>query len=232
MNMVGILLAGGKSTRMQQDKALLPWADSDLLTSQYQKLKSILVDDTDKIYVSGYRPEFNCVVDLQSGLGPLEGVRSVCRQLKSLQVSVLIMPIDMPLLSEAILKKFVLEFYIIQAAHNKFEASHNNAKASYNYLTTDLTNNLDGDPKINSASEFLFKFKNYELPIIFNNAAILLQAIEHLKEQKHKRFSFKELGLYFQNYLFDNSSLNPDIFLNTNTLEDWNAALSKTNVAF
>ncbi len=225
MNMVGILLAGGKSTRMQTDKALLPWAESDLLTSQYQKLKSILVDDCDKIYVSGFRPGFNYVADIQPELGPLEGVRSVCRQLQNLQTSILVMPVDMPLISDSVLQYFVRQFHRISSVHNKSALNPDNS-------TNSNDKNLKIDLKQTTVNKFLLKFKNYELPIIYSNAEMLLEAIEHLKKQKHKKLSFKELGFYFQNIQIQNPQLNTDIFLNTNTMEDWNAALSKTNVAF
>ncbi|NJM09499.1 MAG: NTP transferase domain-containing protein [Bdellovibrionaceae bacterium] len=41
MSMVGVLLAGGKSTRMKQDKALLQLNGSSLLQHQFNFLKSI-----------------------------------------------------------------------------------------------------------------------------------------------------------------------------------------------
>ncbi len=105
MNMLGVILAGGKSTRMKQDKALLPIGGVSLLRIQFKKLEALL--GKGHVLVSGDRPEYPHIRDIEAGLGPLEGLRSVLHHLlkNNRNHSLLVVPVDMPLLTEDILKK-------------------------------------------------------------------------------------------------------------------------------
>lgn len=107
MKMVGVILAGGKSTRMKQDKALLEYKGTSLLQHQYETLESLL--GKGKVIVSGDRPAFPHVKDLLCGLGPLEGLRSVCLHLLPLEmkVALLVAPVDMPFISNTGLRRLV-----------------------------------------------------------------------------------------------------------------------------
>lgn len=107
MSMVGVILAGGKSTRMKQDKALLRFEGTSLLQYQFSLLEKHL--GKGQVLVSGDRPEFPHVKDLVSGLGPLEGLRSVCRHLLHLEKKggLLVIPVDMPFISDAGLSRLL-----------------------------------------------------------------------------------------------------------------------------
>ena len=100
--MMGLILTGGKSSRMKQDKALLKLDGISLLQRQYQFLERHL--GKGNVIVSGDRPEFPHVKDIEQGLGPIEGVRSVCRQLiqgeKKLN-KLFVVPVDMPFLTDS-----------------------------------------------------------------------------------------------------------------------------------
>lgn len=73
-----VLLAGGKSQRMGQNKALLPYRDSTLLQTQLEKLKEVF----GHIIVNGTESELPQLPvpvypDLKPGLGPVGGLYSL-----------------------------------------------------------------------------------------------------------------------------------------------------------
>ncbi len=99
MSMVGVILAGGKSTRMKQDKALLNLGGVSLLQRQFDLLEDLL--GSGQVIVSGDRPPFPHLRDRDQGLGPLEGLRSVADHLlkETVMNSLLVVPVDMPFLT-------------------------------------------------------------------------------------------------------------------------------------
>lgn len=107
MNMMGVILAGGKSTRMKQDKALLRLAGMSLLQRQFEMLERLL--GKGNVIVSGDRPEYPHVKDINSCLGPLEGLRSVCDYLviKNQLNPLLVIPIDMPFMTDNGLSRLI-----------------------------------------------------------------------------------------------------------------------------
>ncbi len=95
----GLVLAGGQSSRMGQDKTQLKWKDTTLLSSQFDLLTGIL--GTEKVLVSGHQIGFPAVPDERLNCGPLEGFRCVMQHLNSHHPdweSLIIIPVDMPLL--------------------------------------------------------------------------------------------------------------------------------------
>lgn len=195
MNLMVILLAGGQSTRMQKDKTQLIWNGKKLIQSQIDKCQKLF----SKVTVSGNFSDLPCVPDLIPGLGPIEGVRSVLIKLKNemklSNLSILVMPVDMPLITESHL--------------------------------LELKNNSNQFPDYQ-----IIKFKGHELPILFKNSELALQHIQFLSQANNKKFSFKNLIELTPILQIKNISLNGSenlFFLNTNTPEDWNAAISSSN---
>jgi molybdopterin-guanine dinucleotide biosynthesis protein A len=92
---------------MKQDKALLPVGGVSLLQCQFKKLVALLGED--HVIVSGDRPEYPHVKDIEPNLGPIEGLRSVLRILlkNRRNYSLLVVPVDMPFLTEDILSKLL-----------------------------------------------------------------------------------------------------------------------------
>lgn len=102
MGVTGIILAGGKSSRMGKDKGLIPLAGKQLASYSIQALKSWC----DPIMISSNNPlyeEFGYDVfpDVEKGLGPLGGIYSGFKKNPGLDIFVL--SCDMPLISSALI---------------------------------------------------------------------------------------------------------------------------------
>ncbi len=103
-NIAGVVLAGGRSSRMGQDKAMLDYNDKPLLEHMVTLLKQTGVND---VYVSGDFEGYNCVPDSAPHEGP---ARAMCDVLMSLKMydGVLFVPVDMPFLTPEILSILLL----------------------------------------------------------------------------------------------------------------------------
>jgi molybdopterin-guanine dinucleotide biosynthesis protein A len=96
----GIVLAGGKSSRMGRDKAMLEYKGQPLLQHMLSLLRITGLSD---IFVSGNIPGYPCIEDLSPASGPVEGIMSVINQ-KPGYAGYLFIPVDMPLLTARSLK--------------------------------------------------------------------------------------------------------------------------------
>ncbi len=102
------VLAGGKSSRMGQDKALLQWQGESLLQGA---LKLLQATGAQQVFVSG-RPEHALgVVDLRPHCGPPGAVLSLLSCLHERAqldgAPMLLIPVDMPLLTLPTLQKLL-----------------------------------------------------------------------------------------------------------------------------
>jgi molybdopterin-guanine dinucleotide biosynthesis protein A len=101
----GYVLAGGKSSRMGRDKALIELAGKPLLSHAVKKLRRVCMD----VRVLGGNPEFAAyapiVPDLHSDCGPLGGMEAALTH--SVFNWNLFMPVDMPFLPSAFLHQWV-----------------------------------------------------------------------------------------------------------------------------
>lgn len=96
VKIAGIVLAGGQSLRMGQDKAMLTIDQHTLLVRAFNLLKQVGLSDC---FVSGDYPDFPCITDKHSGLGPLAGIAACTEHLFYDYNALFIMPVDMPLLA-------------------------------------------------------------------------------------------------------------------------------------
>ena len=98
MKTIGLILAGGLSSRMGKNKAELNLDGKSFLEKQFRLLSSIgaLTD----VYVSGSFVGFICIPDLLEKAGPIGGIHSALERFKSEPISLLVVPIDMPLILE------------------------------------------------------------------------------------------------------------------------------------
>ena len=99
MPVAGIVLAGGLSSRMGQDKALLRWRGRSLLEHSCALLHAL---GAQPVRVSGDYPGFDSVPDSVPRCGPLGGLHSVVATLDDGPAWVL--PVDMPLLDMTLLR--------------------------------------------------------------------------------------------------------------------------------
>ena len=97
----GVVLAGGKSTRMGRDKALLPYQGKNLIDAPIEILSKIFpkVVLSVKNDLPGYSLEK--IVDQYVEIGPLGGITSV---LKTLNEKIFCVACDMPHLDEKLIE--------------------------------------------------------------------------------------------------------------------------------
>ena len=95
---IGLVLAGGQSSRMGTNKALLEWQGLPM----YKVMSETLAQSgVDKVLVSASNlPVDNRIPDLIPGKGPMSGLHAVVEQCKNGD-RVLVSPVDMPLLPVA-----------------------------------------------------------------------------------------------------------------------------------
>lgn len=90
----GVVLAGGRSSRMGEDKALLNYNGRSLLDHMIGILNKTGLRN---IYVSGNFEGYSCIPDSAPHEGPAQAISDVLVELKDYD-GVLFVPIDMPLL--------------------------------------------------------------------------------------------------------------------------------------
>ncbi len=105
-NMTAVIFAGGKSSRMGTDKALLPFADSDTLSEfQYNKLKLLF----DTVYISSKEDKFDfnatVITDRYEESSPLVGIISIFETLDVNEVFIL--SVDAPFVDKEIIEKLL-----------------------------------------------------------------------------------------------------------------------------
>jgi len=101
-NMTAIIFAGGKSSRMGKDKALLPFAGYNTLSEfQYNKLSSLF----DNVYISSKEDKFDfeaaVIPDLYKESSPLVGIISLFETLDADELFIL--SVDAPFVDEKVI---------------------------------------------------------------------------------------------------------------------------------
>ena len=104
--MTAIIFAGGKSSRMGQDKALLPFAGYNTLSEfQYNKLTSLF----NKVYISSKEDKFDfetaVITDLYEESSPLVGIISLFETLE--EDELFILSVDAPFVNEEVIEKLL-----------------------------------------------------------------------------------------------------------------------------
>ncbi|HEU4636333.1 MAG TPA: molybdenum cofactor guanylyltransferase [Edaphobacter sp.] len=104
-SLAGFVLAGGRSSRMGQDKALLRLGGVPLVQSAVAKLRTL----TQQVFILGNRAELASfaplVPDLHESCGPLGGMEAALSH-TGCDWS-LILPVDMPFVPSALLRSWV-----------------------------------------------------------------------------------------------------------------------------
>jgi molybdenum cofactor guanylyltransferase len=107
----GLVLAGGRSTRMGSDKATLSYAGR----AQLERAMALLTPHVRRAYVSvradqrsePLRARFAQIADTRHGVGPIAGL--LAAQAEHPEVAWLVLACDLPLLDEATLRHLVRE---------------------------------------------------------------------------------------------------------------------------
>ncbi|MFM2481082.1 molybdenum cofactor guanylyltransferase [Celerinatantimonas sp. YJH-8] len=94
-----LVLSGGQSSRMGQDKALLSFDHRSLLDRQVELLTGLHYP----VWVSGLYPQYPHISDQSRAKGPLAGIASSMRYLQDQADFLFIIAVDMPLLSADLL---------------------------------------------------------------------------------------------------------------------------------
>ena len=105
-DITAVILAGGKSRRMKTDKALIKFNDKTLLENQIDLLNPIF----NKIIISANSQKYSfanlqIINDEQSDLGPIGGILSVLKRVKTDYV--FIISVDMPLITTDLIKHLI-----------------------------------------------------------------------------------------------------------------------------
>lgn len=107
MKIAGIVLAGGLSSRMGQDKATLQLNAQSLLKRAVLLLESIRLE---QVFVSGNYPNYNSITDVHIEFGPIGGLHACVDKLVDDYDAIFILPVDMPLISQQQCQILVTEF--------------------------------------------------------------------------------------------------------------------------
>lgn len=94
----GVVLAGGQSSRMGQNKVFLDFQGRPLLDHMIALLRQITGD----VYVSGDYEGYDCIPDSKPFAGPAAAIRDVLNRLNDYD-NVLFVPVDMPFLTPELL---------------------------------------------------------------------------------------------------------------------------------
>jgi molybdenum cofactor guanylyltransferase len=107
-----VILAGGKSSRMQRDKSQLPFGNFSTLSEyQYKKLKNLFKD----VYISSKEDKFDfledktkLLLDTSKEHSPMIALKSILEQLNTPYC--FIITVDLPLLKENTIRTMVKQF--------------------------------------------------------------------------------------------------------------------------
>jgi molybdopterin-guanine dinucleotide biosynthesis protein A len=100
---IGVVLAGGRSSRMGTNKAFLQYRGKPLIDHMVGLLKEAGAKD---VWVSGSLARYPCIPDEEKFQGPAMAIRHVLKRLERADVSgVLFVPVDMPALTPDLLRE-------------------------------------------------------------------------------------------------------------------------------
>ena len=103
----GVILMGGKSTRMGTDKAFVQWKGKTMLDHAFATLRQVTSNVHLSVNQEQYRKlhtAFDCIEDIYPEKGPMGGILSA---LEYLQKDILVIGVDMPNVNATALDKIL-----------------------------------------------------------------------------------------------------------------------------
>ncbi|MCB9014065.1 MAG: molybdenum cofactor guanylyltransferase [Bacteroidales bacterium] len=119
LTLSGILLAGGKSSRMGTDKAFIPYENRFLYEYSLKILENfcseIIISSSDNRFKA---TQYKCYPDEQPGLGPITGLYTCLKRIKN--DSALVLPCDLPFINRE-----TVQYLIAQKGSNEITVALN-----------------------------------------------------------------------------------------------------------
>jgi molybdenum cofactor guanylyltransferase len=103
-SVAGIVLAGGNSSRMGKNKALLDFYGTPLVEHMMALLDSCGIRD---VFISGTVENYPCLPDKTPFGGPAVAMADCLNDMRGDYDGILFVPVDMPFLTPALLKKLL-----------------------------------------------------------------------------------------------------------------------------
>ena len=107
INLKAVILAGGESRRMGQNKALLPLADKPLIAHAFSLLSAVFTE----VFISGKAMDYAFLApvyeDVEPNKGPMGGIYSA---LLSAQEPIFVCACDMPFLNEKLIFSMLQQY--------------------------------------------------------------------------------------------------------------------------
>lgn len=209
MKIAGVILAGGQSTRMGEDKATLTLEQHTLLARAVALLKAAGFDDC---FVSGDYQGFNCILDQQACLGPIAGIAACASHLSDRYDAMFIIPVDMPLLASQDCQ-YLLQYFSQQSTAQGpiIENCSNKSQPSGHLLS-----NKQG-----------VYYKQATFPMLLSLNKTLLDYLAEVVTSPHKKHrSLYRLLETIDIKGVDQKEVDAFRFENTNTPEQWQRCLA------
>ncbi|WP_419770787.1 MAG: molybdenum cofactor guanylyltransferase MobA [Candidatus Marinarcus sp.] len=143
-----VILCGGKSSRMKEDKVLLPFGnDTTLIEFQYKKyqkiFKNVYISSKNHTFNFMYKRSNNIIYDYTSAISsPLIALKTILEKIETPKA--VIIPVDTPFISSQTLKTLIEESenYDITVARSK-SGTHNLCGVFSKSVLEDLDKMID-----------------------------------------------------------------------------------------
>ncbi len=161
--LLGVVLAGGQSSRMHTDKALMLRSENSKQTNLDYAMQVLLEAGCEKVVISGEK--YQGVADEFENKGPLAGIYSVLKQYPQLSC-MLFIPVDMPLLNTQIitgLKNHLKNNEAVCFSESPFPLFLSRQTSDWQFAIDYLEEVLSNDDKDRSIKSFLNHLKSVQI---------------------------------------------------------------------